>query len=304
MSRTPALLFAAALLAAAPLVATAATPINETRPLDARGRVQVENLKGSIQVRAWERNEVRVEGSLGEGVEKLEILGDKDELTVRVRYPKSGGFVFGDGERGEPTHLRLMVPRQADLGVEAVAASVDVQGLGGGELDVESVSGDVTVVGAPREATIESVSGDLRLTLNSDNVGAESVSGDVQLRGRMGGEVRVETVSGDIAFSGHESAVRRFSGNTVSGDMSIATALAGAGRIAVESVSGNVTLRLPRNLSARVRGETFSGDLEAPGAQIRRPKHGPGASFEHRYGSGDGEITLDSFSGDAKLVFD
>lgn len=296
---------AALLLLAAPLAAFAATPINESRPLDARGTVHVENLKGSIRVRAWERNEVKIEGSLGEGVEKLEIEGDRSRLTVRVRYPKSGGLgVFGDGERTEPTHLRLMVPRHADLGVESVAAGVDVQGLAKGELDVETVSGDVTVIGAPGEASIESVSGDLQLTLNTDKVNTESVSGDIHLRGRLGGEVQMEAVSGDLTFGGHESAVRRFSGNTVSGDMSIGTALADAGRITVETVSGNVTLRMPKNLSARVRGETFSGDLAAPGASVQRPKHGPGANLEHRYGNGDGEITIESFSGDARLVFD
>ena len=61
---------------------------------------------------------------------------------------------------------------------------------------------------------------------------------------------------------------------------------------------------MPRDLSANVRGESFSGDLTAPGAQVIRPKHGPGSSFEHRYGSGDGDITIESFSGDATLQLD
>lgn len=306
MSRIPALMIAG-LLAAPALCnsALAATPINETRPLAARGHLTVENLKGRIEVRAWDRNEVKIEGSLGQGVEKLEILGDAQHLSVKVKYPKSGGLGFFSGsDKSEPSQLRLMVPLQADLEIDAVSADVDVAGMAPGELSIDSVSGDVSVVGAPREATIDSVSGDLKLILNSTKVSTESVSGDIDLRGRLGGEVHVETVSGDIEVAGHQSSVRKLNGNTVSGDMRIGTGLASGGRIGLESVSGNITLRMPSNLSAEVRGESFSGDLDAPDVQVTRPKHGPGSSFEHRYGNGDGEISLESFSGDARLQFD
>lgn len=306
MSR-PLAFVVAGLLAASALSAgaQAATPINETRPLDARGRVQVENLKGRIDVRGWERNEVKIEGMLGQGVEKLEITGDRQHLSVKVRYPKSGGLGFFSGsDKSEPSQLRLMVPVQADLEIDAVSADIDVAGTAASELSIDSVSGDVTVVGAPREANIDSVSGDQRLTLNSMRVSTESVSGDIDLRGRLNGEVHVESVSGDIDVAGHQSAVRELKGTTVSGDLRVRTGLAGGGRIGAESVSGNIVLHLPSALSARVRGESFSGDLEAAGAQIIRPKHGPGSSFEHRYGSGDGEITIESFSGDARLQLD
>jgi DUF4097 and DUF4098 domain-containing protein YvlB len=298
------LLLAGAVLASLGLASSAwaATPINETRPLSAHGRLEVENLKGSIEVHAWDRNEVKIEGSLGAGVEKLEITGGGDHLSVRVRYPKSGGLGFFSGsDKSEPSELRLMVPRQAGLEVEAVSADVDVEGMASGEMGVDSVSGDIKVVGAPRRASINSVSGDLDLILNSPQVSSESVSGDIELRGRLGGEVQVETVSGDVQVSGHESSVSRLSGTSVSGDMRIGTGLAQGGRIELESVSGNLTLDLPANLSAQVRGESFSGDLVAPGAQVTRPKHGPGSSFAHRYGNGDGEISIETFSGDARL---
>ena len=307
MSRLSAFMIAGAL--AAPLLcnsALAATPINETRPLDARGHLSIDNVKGSIEVRAWDRKEVRIEGSLGQGVEKLEILGDKDHLTVKVKYPKSGGLGFfsGGSDKSEPSQLRLMVPLQANLSIDAVSADIDVAGVAPGELSVDSVSGDVSIVGAPREATVNTVSGDLKLILNSPKVSTVSVSGDVDLRGRLSGDVQVESVSGDIEVNGHQSSVRKLNGNTVSGDMHIDTSLASGGRIGLESVSGNLTLRTPANLSAQVRGESFSGDLAAPNVHIERPKHGPGSSFEHRYGNGDGEIKLESFSGDTRLQFD
>ena len=311
MSRTPTTrvipilaLAGLVLLASAPLLA--ATPIDQSRPLDPRGRVEIENLKGRIEVRAWDRPEVRIEGSLGEGVEKLEIDGDRQRLVVRVKYPNRGsglGFLVG-GDKTEPTELRLMVPLEADLEIDAVAADIDVSGVASGELSIDSVSGDVVVAAAPREAKIDSVSGDLNLTLNRANVSIGSVSGDVRLRGRLGAEVDIETVSGRIDVAVRDTAVRKLSGATVSGDMRIATALAGNGRINLESVSGDIDLSLPRNVSAKVRGKSFSGDLRAPDANVIRPKHGPGSSFEHRYGSGSGDVSIETFSGDARLQLD
>lgn len=285
--------------------AYAGTPINQTHPLDPRGHVEIDNLKGSIDVRAWDRPEVKIEGVLGQGVEKLEVEGDQQRLTVRVKYPRGGGMgLFGGADKSEPTELRLMVPLRADLDIDSVSADVNVLGVASNELSIDSVSGDVIVAAAPQEASVDSVSGDLQLTLNSRRVSAESVSGDLNLRGRLDGEVDVETVSGRVDVAVLESRLHKLTGASVSGDISIATALTNNGRISLETVSGDLHLALPRDLSANVRGESFSGDLNAPGAQIIRPRHGPGSSFEHRYGSGDGDITIETFSGDATLRLD
>ncbi|MBP6215869.1 MAG: DUF4097 family beta strand repeat protein [Luteimonas sp.] len=290
--KTPLLLTALLACVAAP--AFAATPINETRPLDARGHVEVSNVKGRIEVRTWDKAEVAITGSLGNGVERLQIEGDRNALEIKVRYPRNS-------RNAEATTLVLNVPRQANLDVSGVAVEIDVSGVAGDELDIESVSGNVIAVGAPRSAEISSVSGDLRLNLNSRDVDAETVSGSISLRGRIGGQISAETVSGDISIDTRGEAARRLSTSSVSGNASFTGALADSGRISAESVSGDIRLTLPKSLSARVHAESFSGSLSAPGVSVSRPKYGPGSSFEHTFGSGSGEIHLETFSGDAEL---
>ncbi|HTM70073.1 MAG TPA: DUF4097 family beta strand repeat-containing protein [Luteimonas sp.] len=287
-------------LASAPLYA--GTPINETRPLDPRGRIEIDNMKGRIQVRAWDRNEVRVTGTLGDGVEKLVVDGDRGNLEVRVEYPKRMGSWRND--RTGPTDLMLMVPLQASLDIESVSADIDVDGVAPDEIDVDTVSGNVTIAAAPRQASIESVSGDLVLTLNSREAKTESVSGDIVLKGRLDGEVHAETVSGDITIDSRGQRVRRLSTGTVSGDADVRVGLADGGEIKSETVSGEIKLRLPKALSARVSGETFSGDLDAPNAKIHSEDFGPGKTMEASYGNGAGEIRMESFSGDAILVLE
>ncbi len=283
-----------ALLAAVALPAIAATPIDETRPLDARGSIDISNVKGRIEVRAWDRNEVRIGGSLGDGVERLQIEGDRNNLEVKVRYPRNS-------RNTEPTTLVIDVPRHANVDIDSVAASVEVNGIAGDELDIESVSGSVVAVGAPRKASVSSVSGSLRLNLNSHSVDAETVSGGILLRGRIAGEIDAESVSGNIDIDTRGEHARRIETSSVSGDADIRSGLANGGRISAESVSGSIRIIAPAALSATVRGESFSGRLRAPDASIDKPKYGPGASFEHRYGSGDGEIRMETFSGNAEL---
>ena len=298
MSRLAIPTFAVVLSLALP--ALAATPSNETRPLSPTGKVEIENLKGRIDVRVWDRPEVKIEGSLGDGVERLAIEGDRSKLAVRVKYPKRFGMT---GNNTEPTELRLTVPRRANLGIEAVSADIDVQGTAAGKLSVDAVSGDVIVIGAPQKAEVNTVSGNQQLTINTGDAAVDTVSGDIALRGRFDGEVEFNSVSGDITIvNNRENPVRKLSGSSVSGDMTLSTALARGGEIAVDTLSGELRLTLPRDVSATVTGESFSGDLRVSGAQVQRPKHGPGSSVSHRYGAGEGRITVESFSGSASVI--
>ena len=282
--------------------AMAATPIDETRPLDPTGRIDIENLKGRIQVRAWDRPEVKISGTLGDGVEKFIVEGDQQKLVVKVQYPKNNGW---GGTKTGPTDLLLTVPVRAELEIDSVSANVDVSGVAPAKLSIDSVSGDVAVAGAaPREIDVETVSGNVHMTVNSNDVEVQSVSGTLVLRGRMAGEVKTETVSGDIDVVVNGESVHELTASSVSGDADVRTALASGGEIKLESVSGDLLLVMPKELSAQVTGNSFSGGLKAPGATINRPKHGPGASFSNRYGRGDGKVSIETFSGNAELRLD
>lgn len=288
------LILAAALLAPAALAQTA---INETRPLDARGRVDISNLKGRIEVRGWERNEVQVTGTLGKGVEKLDIDGSGPQVSIEVRYPRNNGW---GGEKTGPTDLVVMVPLRADLDIESVAADVHVTGTGSGELSISTVSGSVVAAAAPRKADVETVSGNATLTLNSDDVDVATVSGSILLRGRLAGEIDAETVSGRIEVIVNGEKVRDLGASTVSGRVEVSTDVAPAGEISMESVSGDLILRLPKEVSAQVSGESFSGSLKATGVTIEK-RRGPGSSFTTRYGDGNARISVETFSGSAEV---
>ncbi|MFN3842436.1 MAG: DUF4097 family beta strand repeat-containing protein [Rehaibacterium terrae] len=288
-------------LAVAP--ATAATPIDESRPLAADGRVAIENLKGRILVRTWDRNEVRVSGSLGEGVERLAIDGGAGSLSIRVIYPQSRGGLFnwwGGSDRGGPSNIEVRVPARAEVVAQGVSADIDIEGVRGRRLEAKTVSGKIRAEGAPEEAEFNAVSGSLDLQLEGSSVTAGTVSGTVTLQGSPGGRITVETVSGSIAVSAGE--VRRLDASTVSGSLRLKVdRLARDARIGAETLSGGIDLILPRDSSARLSVSTFSGDIRSEIGEVKRPRHGPGSSLEARLGEGDGDVRLESFSGTVRV---
>jgi hypothetical protein len=300
---TPRLLWPAALLLVAGTPALAATPINQVRPLAADGSVSIENLKGRIVVRTWDRAEVGITGSLGKGVEKLLVEGSASDLRIEVRYPSSGGGWFGwggDSGRSEPTTLEISVPAGAGVDIDSVSAGVEVTGVAGRRLAVETVSGGVLLRSArPGEASIESVSGDLDLELDTASLSVDSVSGDIRIKGRVTGAVAIDTVSGDADLAAGR--LDRLSVSSVSGDSRIRAALAPGGSITADTVSGGLSLSLAPDTSARLRVETFSGSITSPVGTVQTEQYGPGKRLEARLGSGGGEIRLESFSGDVRL---
>ena len=108
-------------------ISLAATPINQTRALDADGDIDVENVSGLIKVRVWNQPKVQITGSLGEGVEKLIVEGDAGSLRVKVKYKhEKNWFGWGRGNKTEETRLELMVSWNSPGGrlVSAAARTV------------------------------------------------------------------------------------------------------------------------------------------------------------------------------------
>lgn len=285
-------------LLACPLWALASTPIEQTRALKTDGRVSIENLKGSVQVRTWDRPEVHIGGTLGDGVNELQVRGGGGSLRIKVEYPEGSGW-FGKGH-SEPSALIVTVPAGAEVEIEVVSADVDVEGVAGRRLSIDSVSGDVKATGRPVQAKLESVSGDVTATLESTDLKISSVSGTLRVDDAAGGQIALQTVSGDIHLDA--GAIERLGLESVSGGVEAKLqALAADGYVKGETLSGRLTLSLPSVTSAAVHISTFSGAIHSAVGEVKHERYGPGASLEARMGDANGKIELESFSGRVQL---
>lgn len=196
------LLFTAVLLAACGL-ARAGTPIDQTRPLDAHGKIQISNVSGEVNVTGWDKPEVHITGTLGEGAQPLKIEGNDHSLSIKVeaRDSKDGWFNWGNDSHMKPTRLNVQVPVAADVSVEVVSANARLEKLDGGKVDVDAVSGQVKVDAVSPEVSIDSVSGDITLSGKATRLDIDTVSGDVRAP-TVGSHGKLESVSGDIHVAG------------------------------------------------------------------------------------------------------
>ena len=279
--------------------ALADTPIQLQHAATPTARISVSNVAGEVHVTAWDRNEVQVGGSLGDGAKPLAITGSDDDLSIKVQPQGGGGwFDWGDSNHMGSTTLDVRVPRGATLRVNVVSAPVDIEGTRGGTLKLNSISGRVRVNAQTPSLDVDSVSGGIAFSGRADHADLQTVSGDI-LAPSLGDDAKLQTVSGRIQVGG--GPWKRFKLGTVSGDATISGGLAADGQLDINSMSGDIDLRLPTAISATIHATTFSGDLHSDFGTPKSSEHGPGSALDTSVGSAHGTINVETFSGDLRI---
>ena len=275
---------AIAVVAVAPR-ALRAQSVDSTFTVRSGARLELQSVSGSIRIKAWNRSQIRVQA-------------ESDGARVDLDASMGGVSVRSIPRRGEgDVDFTISVPVGTPLEVRAVSADIDASAVCGpvrlisisggvtlacasGDVDVESVSGDVSAADIrDAHAEISSTSGDVEVRQLKGGLSAHSVSGDVTLDRVDGDDVGVETVSGEIGFSGpiHDS-----------------------GRYRFHSHSGDVTVRAEGDFNATVDVSTYSGDLESDWPITINPGPGRrmhGQDWEFTVGTGSARLNLESFSG-------
>jgi DUF4097 and DUF4098 domain-containing protein YvlB len=249
-----------------------------------------------VRVTGWDKNEVKVTGTLGDDTEGLSTSGEGSHIEIEVEIPDRQ---HGRGRRDYESTLEIWVPTDSRLDVETVSARIEVSDMTG-KLDLESVSGSVGVDGSPSAADVETVSGGITISGSQTRVSAESVSGNIELSG-VAERVEVATVSGRIKVEAGQ--IDRGDFETVSGNITLEGSLGSGASLDLECHSGNVDLLIPADTSASFEVSSFSGEIRndfGPAAK-RTSKYAPGKYLEFVTGSGSADVSIETFSGNVYL---
>jgi len=284
-----------ALLAAFP--ALAVQNIDRSQATGPTPVVEVNNVQGKVTVTAWDRNEVKVTGTIENDDHKFEFSGDTGRVTITVRA-ESKRYSYG---RKDDAILEVRVPGGSILRVQTVSADILASGVRG-EQRLEAVSGDIVTEVFDQPLDVRSISGDvdIRGSGGQAKVMAESTSGNVKARG-LGGELEAKSVSGDLDLQ--MGVTREVRLETVSGDVGARLTLAEGGRVDAQSVSGDVTLSFGKPVNGEFDIESFSGGIDncfGPKAS-RKNKYAPGTELRFTQGSGSARVNLETLSGDVNL---
>ncbi|MEZ4651814.1 MAG: DUF4097 family beta strand repeat-containing protein [Candidatus Eisenbacteria bacterium] len=283
------------LVASTAISALAGQTIDEKASASKDGRVDIENLSGSVTIVGWDQNQVTVEGVLADDAEDFVFEADDRRTKIEVVFPKRMR-----GHHDTDSDLEVHVPKGSRVRVSTVSATIDVSGVTG-SVDLESVSGEITIVGPIESVDAQSVSGDLEISGPVGELDAGSVSGRVALQ-VPGGDVSVSTVSGSIDAVGGVFESGDFS--SVSGSIEFDGAPTESGSLEFECHSGRIRIVLPSDLSAEVDVNTFSGDIDSAfGPKPRRTSdYAPGKELSFTMGDGDARISINTFSGSVRIT--
>ncbi len=279
--------------------ALADTPIHLRHDASPTARISVSNVAGTVTVTGWDRNEVQVGGELGDGTKPLAITGSNGDLSIKIESEGGSGWLnWSHDSKMSPSRLELHVPKGASLDVDVVSAPLVVDGLDGGSIEINSVSGRARINARTPSLKVDTVSGNIELSGRAETASLQTVSGDI-LAPTLGSEVKLETISGHIQADG--GPWKKLTLSTVSGDVQLTGDIAADGNLGIDSMSGNVQLQLPSTMSGSLHASSFSGDLRSDFGTPEKAEHGPGSSLDVHLGKGNGKVTIETFSGDLRI---
>lgn len=206
-------------------------------PLNADGRVKLENVNGQIAITGWDRDEVkldavkRAKSQTDLDAVKIEVDAGADRIAIHTQYPESK---FWKKNNSTSVDYTLRVPRRARL--ERIA----------------NVNGAISVADVAGNLQASTVNGGVDLTGVVGNVKASSVNGKVE-----------------AAFSA-PAAGQSIALETVNGGVVVFLPADANAEVSASSVNGGVSSELPLTMKSGVSSKgTLKGTLGSGGARIK-----------------------------------
>ena len=250
-------------------------------------RLQVETQGGDITVRAWDRNQVRVQAA--------------HSRRTHVNIQISGALVIleAEADRGPANMVdyTVTVPAWMALNLEGMYTTIDVTGVRGA-VTAESLEGDITVKGPAEGLKLETVNGRIivegargvtTLTTISEGIEASDIQGDLI----------ASSVSGNIVLRQINS--RAVEAETVSGTIIMDGRMVDGGSYSLLTHSGSVLVTIPDGSNVNIATATGSGSVRAtfPLPAADRPSR---RRQSYRLGSGSATLDIEAFSGSILLL--
>jgi DUF4097 and DUF4098 domain-containing protein YvlB len=198
---------------------------------------------------------------------RVELVGGRLEVEIDRRR----GITINIG-RGPAVRVHVVVPHGSAAVVETVSADVNLDGQIA-NVEVKTVSGDARIKDVADDLELKSISGDAKAGRVGGVVDANTVSGDLRFAAAAKG-ARLKTISGDIDVEAvREGEVRV---QSVSGDIRIGIEPGAAVFMDIKSLSGKMTSELElgdeppvgEERKVEIRGNTISGDVRIGRAAV------------------------------------
>jgi DUF4097 and DUF4098 domain-containing protein YvlB len=224
---------------------------HQTYPITADGRIELDNINGSVHISGWDRNEVKVDAvkyaDTKERLEeaKIEIESGQDYVSIRTRYPgHDNNWDWGSHNNPASVEYTLTVPRTARLDeIKLINGALDIGGVAG-EVRASCINGRLEARDLAGRAKFSTINGRMDAhfsQLSGQDIELNSVNGSVELTipSDSNAEVEASTVSGGISndFGLHVNH-HRFVGHDLRGEIGT-----GGAHIRLSDVNGRIEIQ-------------------------------------------------------------
>lgn len=271
-----------------------------------RPRLTADVTDGSIFIRGWDGDSVRVEDCSGAEVEQRGskiILDSSRRCSCKIYLPRNSDVsidgtnleidmagIRGQGQLDFTNGAVSIANWQGDLEIDCTGANIRLSQCEG-KVGIDSASGNVEILCSEGNFVCDTGSGSVKVQDSSGSVSADTGGGQVQVS-QFRGPVHIDTGKGDVELQ------FVFGRNVYAdcGSGSITATLPGPvpGRWELVTRSGDIDLRVPENISARFefRGRQLDVDDLVLDSLEQTEKR-----IKGRLSRGEGNITAASSSG-------
>lgn len=122
--------------------ANAANEVDVSKSAEADGTIEVKIVAGSIEIIGWDRNEIQIQGSIGEDIDEFIFEVDGDDATIEVKVSKSKR---NSRSADKKAILKISVPKRSTIEAKAVSGPITMTSVTGDDHELRTVSGRLTV---------------------------------------------------------------------------------------------------------------------------------------------------------------
>lgn len=262
--------------------------INSTLNTGPDPDLSIKNMSGSLIVTAWDKQQIKVEGTFGSNVERILIEEKGNNIVVRPeiksKYMKKGKNIH--------CNLTIYAPAKSSLSIDMLSADLKLTGFERA-VNVDSVSGDININARARSMDVQTISGDIEIVGSARRFEGISISGDISLDGNFP-SIKVKTTSGELNYKG--SLLEHASIYSTSGEISVYCTELDGSHIEIGTVSAEVQLVIPRTSSVELRLKSVSGSMTA-NSSLYEKVSSEDRTLMLKRGDGDSSIYIDTISG-------
>jgi DUF4097 and DUF4098 domain-containing protein YvlB len=291
--------------------------VNQTLDVNPRSYIRIEHVNGEAQIVSWDKDQVKVTGTLGDKTDKFIFEREGNDVIIKVKVKKNKGW--GNWSSDDGDDLKIWVPLNSSINYSAVNADVEVSDIGGGS-EIGTVNGSIQVKNLGNKVKLESVNGNIDARELQGNVKIETVNGDIKSQSSLGREDNYSSVNGSITVNSDSEElhvetvngqvelvlgkVRQLNLESVNGRIDASMTLQNNGEVNASTVGGAIDLVFQKDVAARFDIQTHAGGgirNNLSDDQVQKNKYGPSRWLQFSLNGGKASVNVSTVSGSVTL---